>query len=288
MRIYIIGNPIAGAGKASRLIKKAKKLLEGAGYKVEILLTGGPGEASRKVQALAPAADVLFVVGGDGTLNEVVNGLSDPSEVPIAFLPAGTGNVVACELGLTSDPKAVAASIRAGRVRKMDMGLAGGRRFLMVGSVGFDALVTEQVAKMRRGKLGFKRYLIPILRTIRKYRPPELVVRLDGSKTVEGSLLIVTKTPYYGGIFTVARSASCDSGWFDVCVLRNGSVSSLIRCYSAAYRDRLPRCPGVRFFRAKRVEVTAAEPTSVEVDGDFLGTTPVVFKLIPGAVRMFV
>ncbi len=288
MRLLAIGNPVAGGGQAVRLITETTELLKARGHRCETFLTGAVGDARQRVSRLDPACEAIVVAGGDGTLNEVVNGLEDPPQLPIAFMSAGTGNVIGCELGLAGTPAEVVQAIETGSTRRLDVGRAGARRFLMLASAGFDALVTEEVQKTRRGTFWRGAYAYPILRALVRYRPPKLTVAVDDQEALSGALVIVSKTPYYGGIFMIARRARCDSGHFDVCVFRRAGFLNLARIALSGLRNTMRRVPGITYVTGRHVEITADRPTAVELDGDYFGSTPLTLDLEPAALAMFV
>jgi diacylglycerol kinase (ATP) len=288
MKLLVVGNPVSGGGKARPLIAELESLLENGGHQVEVFWTSARGDALARIQALEPDFDALVVVGGDGTLNEAINGMVLPARIPIAFMPAGTGNVIAHELGMPRDPRVVVQAIEGGRIRRLDMGFIGERRFLMLASAGFDALVTREVLGFRKGTLRRHNYAIPILRAMLRYRPPRLQVTVDGGAPLEGALVIVNKTPHYGGIITVAHKARCDSGHFDVCVFRRGSILALSRYFLAGLRNTLERKEGVTYLTGRHIEITADEEVPVQVDGDYYSTTPVTIDLEPAVLPMFV
>lgn len=284
MKVLVVGNPIAGGGQAAGKIEALAGLLRAGGHTAEVFLTAAAGDARARAAALEPGTDALVAAGGDGTLNEVLNGLREPFGMPIGFLPAGTANVTARELGLDGTPEEIVRLIDAGAVRRIDVGRAGARRFLMLASVGFDALVIEEDVRRRRSAHRFVRFAVPIARALWRYRAPALSVAVDGGPPVSGTLAIVSKTPHYGGFFNLARGARCDSGLFEVTVCARGSRAALVVYALAALCGRMERLGSVRTLRGTRVAVEAGEPVPVEVDGESFGTTPVTFELAPGAL----
>ncbi len=284
MKIVVLGNPIAGGGQARQRIDALAARLRERGHDTEVQLTERAGDAALRARRLEPDVDRLVVVGGDGTLNEALNGLPDPTRVPLAQLPTGTANLLARDLRLPFDAEGTARLLDAGELRHLDMGCAGGRRFLMLVSAGFDALVTQELAGRRRGTLGFVGYARPILRALRRYRPPRLRVAVDGGEPLACGLVIASNTRNYGGLFTVVREARCDSGQLEVCLFTRASLPSLIRVAVQGLFGGVSDKRGVVHLRGRRVSIGAEEPTPVEVDGDYFGTTPVDVELHPRCV----
>jgi YegS/Rv2252/BmrU family lipid kinase len=287
-KILLIGNPVAGGGKANRLIADLLQGLRQRGYLVETFLTNSAKDATRRARDIEADVDVLVVVGGDGTLNEVLNGLPDPSRTPIAHLPTGTANILGRELGLPKTAEDLIQTLESGHLRWLDMGLLGERRFLMVASVGLDAVVTEEVQRRRGGTLGYLGYLMPILRVFERYHPPELKVTVDGGEQVPGAFVVVSNTRNYGGIFSFADRARCDSGHLDVCVFPRGTLPALIWYYLAAFLGWASKRTDVRYLTGTRIRIESREPVAVQMDGDPAGVTPVDIGLLPAVVPVLV
>jgi YegS/Rv2252/BmrU family lipid kinase len=265
-----------------------ERALAARGHAVELHWTTGPGDAARRARGAEAGLDRLVVAGGDGTLNEVLNGLPDPSRLPLSLLPLGTANLLARELGLPRRPRALAEIVDSGRVRRLDLGRIGSRLFLALVSCGFDAMVVHAIQRGRRGRLGYRGYLAPILRTLRDYRPPALEVTLDGSETVAASLAVVSHVRNYGGLFSVTDRARPDSGVFDVCLFPHAARRDLVRYALAGLARRMTALADVVYRRARHVRLAASEPVPIEVDGDAWGTTPAEIELEPARVPFVV
>lgn len=288
MNVLLVGNPVAGRGKADRQIEGLVQILERRGHRVNVCLTRAAGDARRWVSQIGSSIETIVVAGGDGTLNEVLNGILDPSQIPIALFPLGTANVLAHELGLPKKPEEVADSLEQGVVRKLDMGLLGGRRFLLLVSVGFDAMVTEKIHRSRKGSLGYRGYLLPALTVLSRYRPPNLRIEVDGQRDLKGALVVVSNVRSYGGIFTVADRARGDSGHLDICIFPRGTIPALVGYALSAFRGKVSTLAEVVYLTGRRIWIESDEPVAVEVDGDYFGTTPVVIELKPACVPIVV
>ena len=280
----MIGNPTAGSGRARRRAAALVRQLERRGHRVEWFVTTQAGEARSRAAEFEGRVDCIVAAGGDGTLNEVLNGLAEPGRTPLVPMALGTANMLARELAIPRDAEALAALIEADAVRRIDMGRIDGTRFLGVVGIGFDAMVTEQVRDVRRGRLGYRGYVLPILRTLAHYRPPRLCVRLDGGAPIECRLAIVGNLRCYGGILRVTADARCDSGRLDACLFRSAERTELVRYAWGALRGRLAADPQVVYRSATRIEVHAEGMVPVQVDGDAWGMTPIEVEIEPGCV----
>lgn len=279
MKILVVVNPIAGGGKAGRGAERLVRLLEDRGHAVEQLSAGTPEETGEGARRAALDFDRIVVAGGDGTVNDVLNGLEDPSRIPLAHLAYGTANMLARELRIPADPGAMAELVERGGFRRLDLGRAGDRRFLMVASAGFDAMVTRAVSRTRGGTLGYAGYALPILRALREYRAPRLRVTVDGGEPLIGALAIVSNIRNYGGILRIADRASPDSGVLDACVFGGERIRDLVRYGFAAITRRVGRLPDVSYRTGRRIAIEAEEPTAVQIDGDYCGTTPLAIEV---------
>jgi len=296
VRVLIIGNPTSGGGKARAAIAALEAELSRRGHEVEAYLTKTAGDGGRRAGELGDRLDALVVAGGDGTLNEVLNGLEDPGAVPLTQLAMGTANILAHELRLPTAPGEVARMLEGGRLVAADLGelrRGGGpgsaRRFLMVVSAGFDALVTREIRQTRKGTLGYLGYVKPVMRVLARYRPPRLRVTVDGRGGYRGAWVIVSKTRNYGGLFTVAERARVDSGQLEVLVFERAGLPHLAEALLRGLGGRgLSTAPGVLATRGTRVRIESDEPVDVEVDGDHWGEVPAEVELHPGRVRLFV
>jgi len=290
MKVLVVANPAAGSGRGRARADALVRALEARGHAVERFATRAPGDARRRVAEAEGAVERIVAAGGDGTLNEVVNGLADPSRTPLVPLALGTANMLAGALGIPPAPEAVADLVEHGAIRRVDLGLAGRSRFLGVAGVGFDAMVTEVVRRTRKGPLGYRGYAMPILRTLRSYRAPRLRVRLDGGRPSRCGFVIVAKLPNYGGLFAVTPDAKPDSGRLGVCLFRDASFLGLVRIVWPSWRGTLAARSDCIVASATHVSITADGPTPVPVqlDGDAWGHAPVEITIEPAVVPMLV
>ena len=311
MKLRIIGNPIAGGGKARPRIEELTRLLRADGHVVDVQLTTKAGDARAWAADIPDDIERLIVAGGDGTLNEVLNGLADPSRTPLVQMPVGTANVLARELKFPWTPQGVANLVNTGIIKRVDLCEArkqptttpapapapatapapapdSWHRFLVVMSSGFDAMVIEDIHHNRKGKLGFFGYMKPIWRTIRRYNKPTLRVSVDGAAPIEGAMIVVANAANYAGLFTVAHQARMDSGELEICVMQEGSITSLIGFAFAAWRRKLAGMKGVTFVKGKSLTIESDQPVAVEVDGEWFGFAPVEVRLTPAVVPIVV
>jgi diacylglycerol kinase (ATP) len=284
----IIVNPIAGRGKAAARAERLAAALAAAGVEARVHPTASAGDAEAFAADLAPRSDVLAVVGGDGTLNEVANGVG-AARVPLAFLPCGTANVVAGEFGLPRDPEGLAAAIVARRARRLDAIRFGERRLLMMAGAGFDGAVVEDLAARRTGPIRMRTYVPCIARTFWRYPFPRIRVKVDGREVESAATtVVVANVAGYGGPFSLTPGARPDDGLLDVCVLRPAGRAGLATIVAAAFAHLLPRMRSVAYHRGREVALEADERVALQGDGDPAGTLPATFRVEPGAIDLIV
>lgn len=287
-KILIIANPIAGRAAAERRAQRLLEILKYHHIPAELFFTRLSGDAREKAGEVDSHVRAVVISGGDGTINEVLNGLPHPSRVPIAVLPTGTANMLAHELRLPASPQAVARMIQAGVVKRIDMGLVEDKRFLLLVSAGFDAMVTEEVSRSRAGALGYRGYVIPIVKVLGRYKKPELEISVDG-KQVAGGLVMVFKSRNYGGLFQIDALKGPNSGKFEVCVFGGGTLPEMLRYSLAMLIQKIRLLPDVTCFSGRNIRIESKDdPVPVEVDGDYFGTTPVHITMKPAYIPIIV
>ena len=280
-RIPVLFNPAANSARAGRLHDELAALSP----RIELHATTAPGDAERIARKLvADGAPVLVAAGGDGTLNEVVNGIGD-APAALGVLPVGTMNVLAFELGLPARDLAAAwAVIERGRTRPFDVGLANGRRFLQLAGAGLDAQIAKETPAHMKLKLGPLSYFVTTMRVASR-PPPALEVRDAAGRTAPGAFVIVGNGRHYGGPIPFFRDAKFDDGKLDVLILGNTGHLDLLRYVQAVFLDDLWHEPDVTYWQSESVTVTCAGPLPYELDGEVAGEVsggePVAFSIAP-------
>lgn len=283
MRIKLIANPVSG-GDARPRINAAQVFLQDAGADVDLSLTSARGDA-RKAAALAldEGYDRIVAAGGDGTLNEVVNGVNSP-DLPIAFLPLGTVNVFALEANIPMDLEAACALVVEGEPQPITLGKIDGELFLLMASAGWDA---EAVAKVRPGlkrRVGRLAYAVSALEALMK-PPGELTVVSSEGTRHQGFGVVVSNCRFYGGRFVVTPDASMFHEQLHLCLLKQGGRLAMMKFATALIMGWPLKSPLVEFFALSKVEL-CGEKIAVQVDGDAWGELPVTIEAVPRAVTM--
>ena len=285
--IAILVNPISGGGQSRMLAGRLARALKGRGMACRILETRKTGTAGSIEPALGPACRTVVSVGGDGTFNALLNQLADPSRIPLAILPTGTANILAKELKLPRDPVSVARAIANGNIRRIDMAMLGRRRFGACVGWGFDAMVTRALAA-RRGALGYRGYVKPMLSALRRYRPQPLTVSVDGRTPEYGGYVLVSNIKNYGGLFQIAHRAAPDSGFMEVCLLTKGTLWQILLLALTGLGRLTHRVSAAQFIyrSGTRVHVAAPDDVPVQMDGDYHGSGSGTVTIKPRAISL--
>ena len=276
--VLIVSNPISGRGAGADVANELAEALRSVGARTEIHLTEGPGDGWRWLRAHTGAPDLVVAIGGDGTVREVIAGLTDPA-IPVGILPFGTANALAAELDLPRDVHRALEVFRARKTRALDVASVNGSLSLLVTGIGFDARVVKEVAAKRRGPISKLSYVRAAAAALRGYAPPELTVTLDG-ETLDRpyGLVLVSNVGHYGSFLRLATETRIDDGEFEVYLFPDAGRSALL---SQAVRGAVGRglSSDVEVRRARSVNVTSSVPVPYQVDGDPGGETPVELAL---------
>ena len=281
-KTIVILNPAARSEKASRLLERIRELSGGA----PVRLTSEAGDASRiAAEAVRDGVEVIIAAGGDGTLNEVVNGIGN-APVRLGILPVGTMNVFATELGIPHGNLERAWSIiEQGKVVAVDLPKANDTHFIQLAGVGLDAEVVRKTTADSKKALGPLSYLLTLVQ-VAAHKPPRVVVETEGGRIREGSFVLIGNGRLYGGPFPVFKRASLNDGLLDVLVFQNQSHWDVVRYFQAIAFGTHPELPDVEYFQTRSIKVTSSGDVPVELDGEVAGMLPCLFSVEPQKLRV--
>lgn len=298
----LIHNPNAGSGgeERRRLLDEARRIFAAAGIEADLAETRGPGEATEIAQrATAEGRQLVIACGGDGTLNEVVNGLAGSSNghrVPMALLPAGTANIFAKELTLPWNVVGAAQQLVRGKVVEIALGLATPvnepdkkKYFLSVAGAGPDGMIVYSLDLELKARLGILAYWWQGAREVFRYKFPHFRVVIDG-QAADSSLVIVGRTKHYGGPFKITTLADLYEDKFEVLTLETRSGLRYLSYLPTLWMGKLRGTEGVFFSKTDTVlcEPMDENPVYAQVDGEMLGRLPVEFKIVPRALKLLI
>jgi len=298
MNAHLIYNPTAGPRDVRRALKRVHSHLKRRGWSVELQLTEKPGDATTLARAAAQTGcDVVIVAGGDGTVNEAVNGLVG-TQTALGVLPVGTGNMWAKQLGIPTytltNPLRLheaANGLAEGPIRLVDVGQVNSSYFLCWAGIGLDAQVTTEMEPRQRytKRLGMLPYAIAAVLVARDFQGVRTRVSLDGNVVRGRTLLIlVSNIQQYIGVLNVAREARMDDGLLDVFIFKGLGFQYAVRHLLKLISQRYLQDPQIVHRQARHIEVWTERVIPVQVDGDPIGTTPVTLKVVPCALRVLV
>jgi diacylglycerol kinase (ATP) len=298
----LIHNPNAGSGGNARRTKvdEARRILESRGIQADLQETTAPGEAIEIAKrATTDGRQLVIACGGDGTINEVVNGLAGSQNghrVPLALLPAGTANVLAKELELSWDIPKAAEQLASGEVREIALGLATpleqpekARYFLSVAGAGPDGRITYAVDLELKARFGILAYWWQGAREVFNYKFHRFRVIGEGQSR-EVSLVIVGRTKNYGGPFKITTEADLFKDQFEFLGLTTQSGLKYLSYLPTLWMGDLRKEEGVYFWKSDRLvcESIDENPIYAQVDGEPLACLPVEFRIVPRALRLLV
>lgn len=293
-RARIIVNPLSGAllvpGALTELQETAD-WLEAQGLATEVYVTEYPGHATRLAREAAQAhRDIVIAAGGDGTVNDVVQGLAGCATA-LGVLPLGTVNVWAREVGIPLTMSGAAQVILDGVRRRVDLGRAGARYFLLMAGIGFDAEVARRVEQRQARRVGLKMmdYITTASYLTITQQPARIWMRQEGRRrSLHALMVIIGNTRLHGGAMTFATRAVADDGWLDIVVLGGGGVAYRVGVMLRALLHRPTLGPHVRYARARTVRLESDPPLPVQVDGEVVGKLPMTFSVVPLALTVIV
>ena len=298
----LIHNPNAGGGGNGRrrTLDAARHIFAARGINSDLAETTGPGHATEIASRAADEGRGLVIAcGGDGTLNEVVNGLAahqNGHRVPLALLPGGTANILAKELDLPWDIPSAAEKLVRGTVKEIALGLATPlehpekkKYFLSVGGAGPDGMIVYSLDLELKARLGILAYWWQGAREVFRYSFPHFRIVI-GDQKIDASLAIVGRTKNYGGPFKITTGADLFEDQFELIALTTQSGLRYLSYLPTLWMGNLRGTEGVHFHKSDTVicEPLDKNPVYAQVDGEPLARLPVQFKIVPRALKLLV
>jgi diacylglycerol kinase (ATP) len=290
----LIVNPLAGRGRALRQLDGARRILSSAGMETELQQTTGPGEAvSLARRAAEQIRQLVIVCGGDGTVNEAVNGLVG-CQVPLAVLPAGTANVLAKELAIPWNLPGAARWLVGAKFRRIALGLAipepssgAPRYFMSVAGAGADAALVASVDPKLKNRAGILAYWHEGFRQLSRYDFPWFRVKAS-ERTLDATLVVVGRTKHYGGPFRITTEAGLLQPEFELAVVTTASPARYVSYLPLIWAGQLRRARHVKFLKSAYFECEALDsrPIFLQVDGEPHGRLPAQFRIVPDALTL--
>ena len=289
-RVAAIFNPSSGGGEHRRDMPLLLDLLRAQEVEVVELPTEHSGHGTELArQAVAGGADAVCALGGDGTVNEVINGIAETG-VPLLIVPTGTVNVLALELGVPMEPADAIRLAGEGHISWIDLGLANERYFALMAGVGLDALVVNSMNPALKRALREAAFAVHGVATF--FRNDFPLVRVEtAEQTSDGYFVVIGNSANYSGAFGITTKASMRDGLLDVCVLQTLSPLGTAYYWLSALVESHLKHPKVQYWRTESAQVTVVdsdEDVLVQTDGEVAGKLPLLCRVAPRALTVIV
>ncbi len=271
----------------SELMIHAKEYLSTLGVPVELRPTQSAGHATELArEAVEAGYDLIIAAGGDGTINEVINGMAN-SNVVLGVLAMGTANVFALEMNIPAEIEAACEVIASGKVTTIDLGLAGDRYFSCMAGTGFDAHVIKKADSKFKRFLGALAYPIVAVREFIFYPFKKITVKLDDQPIPrKGYWIMVSNGQYYGGKLSLATYADMSDGYLDVTIFKYRGVGPALIYLLGIWKNRMSSLMSIEQFQCKKIVIEKGRGASVHVDAEYLCEAPIEIQVAPQALRV--
>lgn len=289
MDILFIVNPTAGKGRAKKLVPVIENECKKYGVDFEIKYTNAPGDGtSIAAWGVEQGYKKIIAVGGDGTVNEVMNGMAE-SNAALGVIPGGSGNDFIRSISNHKNIEDIIYDNISGKIEKADLGICNGKYFINVASGGFDGEVTIETAKVKKIFSGSTAYIVALLKIIFKYKGRRLKVEIDDLSFEGNTLLVaVANGRYYGGGMLPAPRAVINDGYFDICHIKHLAIMKMLVLFPKFMKGKHENIKEVTMYRGKRVRLECSEPLAVNFDGEITRAREVEFKIIPNGINIVV
>src|SRR6266487_3257449 len=278
----VIFNPAAGNEEANHWQERVESIARGC--PVRITSQSGEAEALAR-RAVEEGFEKIVAAGGDGTVNQVVNGLAG-SSVALGLLPIGTVNVFAMELGLPSHNLELCWDVIQGEnMRLIDLPSANGKYFVQLAGVGLDAQVVKETSLAFKRSFGPLSYLISAAQ-IAARQPPKLFIESESTSVDEASFVLIGNGRLYGGPFPFFKHAVIDDGLFDVVLFKRLGYLEIIKYLQNVVFSSDISAPDIEYFQTEHLRVTSAQDVPLELDGELAGSCPIDFRIQKKGLRV--
>jgi len=289
----LISNPRTGRYNSRRIpIEHIASLLRSRGVEVDLRPTTAPHDATQiAARAARNGSSEIIVAGGDGTINEVIQGVAG-TKARLGIIPRGTANVLARELGLPLDEQEAAVIAARGNSRRIHLGLAidetnnVSRHFALMAGIGLDASIVRHVRPRLKKRIGKGAFWISGLSHLASWSPHPFKLEIDG-REYTATFAAIGKAPRYGGDLAITPEARLDEPEFEVCIIETSNRFRYLRLLSSAMRAGMPRDnPAVKFIKTNKVR--AFGNSQVQIDGELIGSLPMRFEIAPHSLEVIV
>lgn len=266
-----IVNPVAGAGKANSLLPRIKEIMKESGVDYDIYETRKPRDAIESARIAAKEGyDIVVAVGGDGTVNEVLNGIVG-TKATLAVIHGGKGNDFATAVNMPTEVNSACKALLDANIRSIDLGKVMDRYFINSVGIGFDAAVAERVNMGVKPFKGVSAYIYAVLEMLITYQTTDMEVDLgDGVFTCHPTLVAVGIGQAYGGGMRILPDAIQDDGLFDVCILDKMKKPLMLYHFPKVFKGKLKNLEESKMFRTTEIKIKLSDARPMHLEGEIL------------------
>lgn len=290
-RARLIYNPTSGREEMRKLLPDVLERLDLAGIETSCHATTGEGDATEAAaDAVDRGYDIIIAAGGDGTLNEIVNGMAGKSNLPpLGIFPLGTTNDFARAMGISKRWEDYCDLVIENKTRPIDIGKANDRYFINIAGGGSLTELTYEVPSRLKTMIGQLAYYMKGIEKMVSLSPQELIIRPEGRVAMHGEFMmfLIANSNSVAGFEKLAPGARIDDGMFDVIAVKKCNLGEFIRLVSMALRGEHFNDPHVVYFKTNRMEVTSPGHVQLNLDGELGGTLPCTFEILPRHIEIF-
>lgn len=291
MKHLFIINPVAGKGHAVKYTEQIQGLFKDTKEEYEIIVTKGPGDATKVVQAKTEKEPfIVYSIGGDGTLNEVLNGIANTKSV-LAVIPSGSGNDFARTIYDNKEFNLKTfESIIKGKDIDIDLGLINDRYFLNISSIGVDAAIAEGAIVFKKNKFisGSLSYLLSLIKTVSTFKALNVTYIIDEKEFNEDLYLVAAANgSFYGGGIKIAPFADIGDGLLDIYVIRKPKFFKLFSYVIKVLKgEDISTLEEVRYLKGKNIKLESKKEIAVNIDGEIIISKEIDFKILPKSIKL--
>ena len=291
MKHLFIVNPVAGKGKTLPIIAEIKEAFKGINEEYIIEVTERPGHATEIVKKYVKMEDYrVYSVGGDGTLNEVLNGIVN-SKSSLAIIPSGTGNDFIKSICKDLNKSDLLHRTINGKEEFIDLAKVNDRYFINISSVGFDAEVVYNTVELK--KLPFVKgsfsYVLGILLTLFSFKSCNINIKIDENEiNANTTLIAIANGKYYGGGMMIAPMAIINDGILDVCLIKKVNKIKLLALLPTLIKGSHEEIKEVSFHRGKRISIVSKDDIALNIDGEVCKVKEVIFEVIHNGIEIVI
>lgn len=281
MRYKLIVNPVSGNYSTLKALPYIKNCF--IEDELDIFVTKKTGDAKNEAKK-SKNYDAVIAVGGDGTINEVINGL--PKSETLGIIPFGTANVIALEFKIPlNNTKKACDIIKNRKISVIDVGSINDTKFAITAGIGFDAEVVRSIDTRVKKHLHAGIYWLTLIKKLFTFKAEEQIVNIDG-KDYKSYFTIIANTKNYGGRYEIAYNAKYDDGELDCILFKRYNAFYTGLAVLMAILGMHKKLSYLKYIRGKKISVSSKQPIPIEIDGDFLGYSPAKIQILPKHLRL--